>query len=380
MSAEAHPKQLLEEVQHHERYALLDACSLESLRALYNCYRAEQEKDEPLVSVLLATYKTEAVYLRTCIDSILSQTYANFELLILDDCPEDIAVEAEVAQYKDARIHYRKNKQNKGIAETRNALMEWARGDYFAVIDHDDIMVPERLERQVIYMELNRTVGICGGGYNYFGSWKKRKTVRHAMHSEEIKAGLFFKCTMHHPSIMIRADVIREKAIAYNADYISANDRHLYLDLMPFVEFHNLPQVLMRYRIHAAMTSKTKQAQIQAEQANLRNEMLAKIGVHLSEEETQLLNNFVLRGRCRIRDRRVLAQVEALLVKLNQANLQSGYFPVRAFSKLCGKYLIKRCLNAAVYGRISSKALLEATNLPIQKKPLLLKILNALLH
>jgi hypothetical protein len=178
---------------------------------------------------------------------------------------------------------------------------------------------------------------------------------------------------------MIRAEVIRQNNIAYNANYISANDRHLYLDTMPFAEFHNLPQVLMRYRIHAAMTSKTKQAQIQAEQVRLRNEMLAQMGAHLSEDELVILNQFVLRGRCRIKDKQVLSQVEALLVKLDKANAQSGCFPKQAFSNLCGKYLLKRCLNAAVYGRISSKGLLEETLLPIQKKPLLLKILNAVL-
>jgi len=180
---------------------------------------------------------------------------------------------------------------------------------------------------------------------------------------------------------MIRTDIVRNYNITYNANYISANDRHLYLDMMPYTDFHNLPEVLMKYRMHANMTSKTKRDAIVAEQKNLRSEMLAHIGTKLSEDEMQILNDFVLKGRCRIKTVDILAQVESVLTKIDKANQQSSYFPATSFSKLCAKYLIKRCLNAAAYGHVSSKNLLKQTILPIQqiKIPALLKFFNCLL-
>ena len=335
----------------------------------------------PLVSVLVAVYKTNEKHLKECIDSILNQTYRNFELLILDDCPADKNVKKVVESYNDARIFYRQNKKNLGISKTRNELMKWARGKYYAVMDHDDIMMPKRLETQVHYMELHSEVGICGARYKYFGNWKKRGVVVHPEASDIIKAGLFFKCTMHHPSIMIRADVIKKHKIVYNSDYVSANDRHLYLDTMPYAEFCNLPVVLMKYRIHKGMTSKQKRQVIVAEQKSLRQEMLKKMGAQLSNSQETVLNDFALKGRCRIRDKKTLEAIEKVFRKLDFANQKSGYFPKEAFSKICAGYFVKRCLNAAVWGRISSQRLLKQTILPVQnvKMPFLLKLLNYLL-
>ena len=333
------------------------------------------------VSVLVAAYKTDEKHLRACVDSILNQSYTDFELLILDDCPQDTKVEEVIKSYKDPRIFYRQNKKNLGISETRNELMKWAQGKYFAVMDHDDIMMPDRLKKQVCFMESHPDVGICGSCYKYFGNWKKCGIVCPPKNSDEIKAGLFFKCTMHHPSTMIRASIIQKNKIAYNADYVSANDRHLYLDMMPYTSFYNLPEVLMKYRIHKGMTSKRKRDLIVAEQKRLRQEMLKKMGAELSDSDIILLNDFVLRGRCRIRDIKTLESVEKILQKLNSANQKSGYFPQKEFSNLCAKYLLKRCLNAALFGRISSKVLLKKTVLPVEqvKIPVLLKMLNVVL-
>jgi len=180
---------------------------------------------------------------------------------------------------------------------------------------------------------------------------------------------------------MIRADIIQKHKIVYNADYVSANDRHLYLDMMPYTNFYNLPEVLMKYRIHKGMTSKKKRDLIVAEQKCLRQEMLEKIGAELSDSDRALLNDFVLKGRCRIRDIKTLESVEKILQKLDSANQKSGYFPKKEFSKLCAKYLLKRCLNAALYGKISSKVLLKKTALPVGqvKIPVLLKLLNIVL-
>ena len=126
------------------------------------------------------------------------------------------------------------------------------------------------------------------------------------------------------------------------------------------------------------MTSRTRREAIQAEQRHLREEMLEKMGAELSEKELLILNDYILKGRCRIKKRDALMQVAVVLEKLDVANQKSGYFPKKAFSKFCAKYLVKRCLNAVVYGWIPSNKLLKQTQLPVSKvkEPVLLKIFN----
>ena len=332
----------------------------------------------PEISVLIAAYKTNESHLKACFDSVLAQTYKDFELLILDDCPTDNSVERIVRSYHDKRISYRKNETNKGIPETRNELMRWATGKYFVVMDHDDIMHQRRLEKQFAYMESHPDVGICGTAYKRFGSLSKLKTVYPEENSDDIKAGLLFKSTLPHPNIIIRADIIRNHNILYNPEYVSANDRQLYLETMKYTNFHNLHDVLMYYRMHKNMTSKQRRQDIVAEQRRLRNAMLQSIGVKLSDDELAILNNYVLKGRCRIHNKQTLKEVEQILTKINDVNQETGYFPKEAFSKKCAIYLIKRCLNAAIYGRISSYDLLSKTKLPVKnaKIPFCLRFFN----
>ena len=335
----------------------------------------------PEISVLMSVYKTNPKHLCQTIKSVLEQTYSDFEFLILNDSPDETYLNNLIQRYPDSRIRLIQNEQTLGIANSHNKLLALATGKYIAMMDHDDIMDKNRLAEQVAYMESNPNVGICGTAYRCFGLWNKRGLVRPPIDSDDIKAELFFKCPILHPSIMIRSDIVKSNHITYNPNYISANDRHLYLDMMPYTDFHNLPEVLMNYRMHANMTSKTKREAIVSEQKRLRSEMLASIGAELSANEEQILNDFVLKGRCRIKDINILSQVKSVLEKIDTANQKSCYFPTEVFSKLCAKYLVKRCLNAAVYGRLSSKDFLKQTTLPVQnvKIPLLLKLLNNLL-
>ena len=114
------------------------------------------------VSVLTPIYRTDERYLREAIESVLGQTFADFEFLLLDDCPEDNR-EAVVRSYNDRRIVYLKNDRNLGIAASRNRLIDLAKGEYLAIFDHDDICRPERLAKQVSYLDANPECGVIGG-------------------------------------------------------------------------------------------------------------------------------------------------------------------------------------------------------------------------
>ena len=116
----------------------------------------------PRVSVLLPVYNTRPEHLREAIDSILAQTFADFELLILNDCSTNTDVEEVVKSYTDPRIVYAVNERNLGISPSRNRLLDMAQGEYLAVMDHDDISLPERFEKQVAFLDAHPDVGIVG--------------------------------------------------------------------------------------------------------------------------------------------------------------------------------------------------------------------------
>ena len=106
----------------------------------------------PKVSVLTPLYNTNPSFLKEMIESILNQTFKDFEFLLLNDSPENKELKKIVESYNDRRIIYLENEKNLGISKSRNKLLELAKGEYIAIFDHDDISLPERLENRWIFL------------------------------------------------------------------------------------------------------------------------------------------------------------------------------------------------------------------------------------
>lgn len=220
----------------------------------------KQNTKAPIVSVLMPIYKTPEKYLRDAIQSILNQTFADFEFLILDDCPEQ-DVEKIIKSYKDKRIIYAKNPYNLGISAARNKLIDMAKGSYLAVMDHDDIAMPERFEKQVEFLDLHPDVGVVGTWYERF---PHKKTKKMYIINSQIERDLMYNCSILHPSAMIRKSVLLENHIRYEAEFSPAEDYRLWTRLIGKTKFANIPEVLQKYRDHENNTSK-RQSDIMSE-------------------------------------------------------------------------------------------------------------------
>lgn len=203
----------------------------------------------PRVSVVLPVYNTKEEHLRECIDSILGQTFSDFELLIQNDNSTDERVEQVVLSYTDNRIKYQKNEKNLGISGTRNVLVGRATGQYIAVMDHDDISMPTRFEKQVDFLDAHPEVGIVGTWCETFPNGKVKKKPAN---SDKIEAALFYSCPILHPSAMMRKGI----GIFYDARYSPSEDLALYCSLVGKTKFANLSEVLFHYRVHEENTSK----------------------------------------------------------------------------------------------------------------------------
>ena len=103
----------------------------------------------PKVSVLVPIYNTNETHLREMIESVLNQSFSDFEFLLLNDSPNNKKLKEIIESYHDNRIIYEENPQNMGISASRNRLLDLAKGEYLAIFDHDDVCLPDRFELQV---------------------------------------------------------------------------------------------------------------------------------------------------------------------------------------------------------------------------------------
>lgn len=206
----------------------------------------------PRVSVLMPVYNTHPEYLREAIESILAQTYTDFEFIILNDCSTDPQVEATIRAYTDPRIVYAVNECNLGISGSRNRLLDMAQGEYLAVMDHDDISLPTRLEKEVDFLDTHPDAGIVGTLVENMADGKIRPRPSDDI---DIKKMLMLHCNLSHPSCMLRSSVLKKHNIRYEKLYSPAEDYALFARLIAVTQFAILQEPLFRYRAWEGNTS-----------------------------------------------------------------------------------------------------------------------------
>jgi glycosyltransferase involved in cell wall biosynthesis len=207
----------------------------------------------PQVTVILPVYNAEK-YLKEAIDSILNQTYTDFELLLINDGSTDSS-EKIILSYNDPRIIYIKNEGNKGLIFSLNKGIDLAKGDYIARMDADDISMPERLEKQLNYLEENKNVEVVASTVKYIddagkiaGNWKLDnqttdvKTIRKWMPRENCIA---------HPSVMGKKELLSR--FKYNPNQLNIEDYDLWMRLLNTgAIIAKIPEPLLYYRVHSS--------------------------------------------------------------------------------------------------------------------------------
>lgn len=204
--------------------------------------------ESPAISVLLSVYNAEK-YVAIAIESILNQTFADFELVVIDDCSSDSSWEI-VQNYtrQDKRIVALKNEVNLGGCKTLIKGLTLCKGKYYARLDNDDWSYPDRLEKQFNFMESHPEVGIVGGTMEIINERGevigKRK---YNLSDHEIRKKIFRYSPFSHPLVMIRKSII-DKVGGYNPSYAPADDYELYFRIGRVASFANLADVLLQYR------------------------------------------------------------------------------------------------------------------------------------
>jgi glycosyltransferase involved in cell wall biosynthesis len=201
------------------------------------------------VSVIMAVYNN-GEYLKEAIDSILNQTFSEFEFLVVDDGSTD-TTPAVLSQYRDARIKIIRNETNKGLIYSLNLLLTLSHGVYLARMDSDDIALPDRLKVQYDFMEKNAAVGVCGSFVEaFYPNNPKKQIIRYPEDDWGIRAFTFFQSPFCHPVTMIRREILEKYNLQYSYQFFKGEDYGLWVELLKYAQGATIPQVLLRFRKH----------------------------------------------------------------------------------------------------------------------------------
>lgn len=213
-------------------------------------------KNNPTVSVVMPVYNS-ARYLPLAIESILDQTYSNFEFIIIDDGSTDASWDI-ISRYslRDKRIKARRNPSNLGICRTLNQGLSLAKGDYIARMDSDDWSYPDRLSKQLTFMRNHPKVVICGGDIEVCDSNLQVKNHRYyPVPDKKIREKIFRINPFAHPATMYKKQLALEVG-GYNEKLSSVEDYDLYFRLGNYGKFANLTDTLLKLRIrHDSISS-----------------------------------------------------------------------------------------------------------------------------
>ncbi len=202
----------------------------------------------PKISVLMPVYNGEK-YLRESIDSVLSQTFSDFELIIVNDGSYDTSLDI-IQSYKDKRIRLINNRINVGLIKSLNIGLIQCGGTYTARLDQDDIALPKRFEIQYAFMEKHADIDIVGSWTECISPYgEKIKITRNPENKNVIKYELIFNNIMFHSSIFFRTETIRKNG-GYSEDFLHSEDYEMYSRPGKELRCANIPQVLFKLRLH----------------------------------------------------------------------------------------------------------------------------------
>jgi len=286
----------------------------------------------PRVTVLMPVYNGES-FLRDAIDSVLAQTFADFELLVIDDGSTDGSV-GIVRSYADPRIRLLQNPANLKLVATLNRGLKEARGELIARMDADDISLPARLGKQVAFMDGHPEVGACGAWVETFGE-REGDVWDYPTDPDTIRCTLLFRSVIAHPTVMLRRERFDPAGLRYDARYPQAEDFQLWQRAGNHFPLANLGEVLVRYRFSHASVSRANQAEQEATLRRIDAEAIRALGL---EPDARALDVHRALGAYRYEPTLAFARdADRWLCALRDANRRAGLYPREPFEQVLGR-------------------------------------------
>jgi glycosyltransferase involved in cell wall biosynthesis len=236
----------------------------------------------PKVSVLMPVYNAEA-YLAEAIDSIIFQTFTDWELILINDGSTDNS-EMIISRYSDNRIYYIKNPVNLGLIKTLNRGIDFCGGEYIARMDADDISFPERLRKQIDFLDAHPDYLMCGTNAVVINNQGDRTgKIRNLPDNDLLQINLLFSPSFVHPTVMIRREVLLENR--YDEAYKHVEDYELWRRIAKQGKVANLGDELLAYRWHDSNVSVLNSKVQDKLKDKIISDELGTLDIALTDEE-----------------------------------------------------------------------------------------------
>lgn len=286
------------------------------------------EKQYPLVSVVMSVYNDE-LYVAEAINSIISQSYENLEIIIINDASVDNS-ERIIKSFKDPRIRYYANDRNRKLAYSLNYAISVAQGKYIARMDADDISCITRIEKQVLFLESHNEVDIVGSYAKTFGDYET--VLQYPINHDEIKATLLFHNALCHPAVMIRRSSLDQ---LYDENLAASQDYELWARLIWTKTFHNIPEVLLNYRVHPNQTKNKNGVKQKAGAIAARRLILMRLFPEFDHKLLLSFDEMFLVGKSRSADE--LHGIEQVLNQIKLLNNTNNVLKAEVLNELCSE-------------------------------------------
>ena len=294
---------------------------------------------EPLVSVIMPAYNAEA-YIAEAVSSILDQSWRNLELIIVDDASTDSTADI-IRGLTDPRIRLLTNSRNLGISASTNRAVDASRGEYLALMDDDDISMPDRLKAQVTSLENNPEIMILGTGsylidpkgkfFGYTGALPESPKYYQA----KLLIGNVEFC---NSSAMIRKSFLKENHLSYREGYLGMQDYRLYMEASKRGSISCLADIHHRYRVHGDGMSIRAHRDFPTERARIYNSIrcdsLRMSGVRLSEQEESMLGRLLPEGELPVWNRQEREQLSNIFAEIKKQLAEIGFTALRELDGL----------------------------------------------
>lgn len=276
---------------------------------------------QPLATVLLPTFNSE-LHVEEAVLSILRQTFDDFELVVVDDGSTDRTPEI-VSSFGDPRVRVERFARNRGISHALNHGIALSASRYIVRMDADDVSVPHRLATQVAYMEAHPDVGVCGTHMAGFGDYEC--IFAYPTGHDELKVSLLSYNAIGHPSVVLRRAALAADGLRYRDRYRHAEDYDLWVRCAQRCRIANLPEPLVRYRVHDFQVSNrfARTQSASAARVRLRQAQLLCDGLTRAERRAYAA---LIEGRAALAGGADRAEAERLKEKLLARNAAKGTY------------------------------------------------------
>lgn len=287
----------------------------------------------PRISVVIPVFNSKK-YLKETIESVLAQTFQDWELLVVNEFGSDDGSAEIISEYsqKDSRIYLIQNTEPLGLAESLNKGIRLARGEYIARLDADDLAHPKRFQKQIQFMDEHPKVIVCGTYQHHFGpeiNWIHKPSKN----PEQCKANLLFFCDLCHSTLMLRKQALLDYHLFYDKTYL-AEDYELWTRIVQVGQISNIPEVLGKYRWGEGNITVEKKEQLNVESGKIVLKNLKhNLGLELDPSEAILFqgweNPFSKENAGKKREQ-LLDNLEYVLRRIYERNEEVGFYESNA--------------------------------------------------